>query len=87
MSPSQYRVALWKCGQCQVCWGSQTDDRVKAHYMLKMAELNTDLFLWEDYRGWRVKAEEANLCPECGQLTQLPVLTLLPQPFDPVKQS
>jgi hypothetical protein len=75
----QHEAALWVCSECRVWWGSQSSDHRDAHYLLHMAEPNTKLFLWEDYRGWRLQAEEANLCPDCGRGAPLPRFILLSQ--------
>lgn len=76
-------VALWVCGPCQAWWGSQGGDPQEERFLLRMAEPHTHLFKWEDYRGWRSQAAEANVCPACGASASLPRLTLL-SPAAPV---
>lgn len=73
-------AGLWRCDHCQVWWGSQTGNLPEAHHLLTMAEPNTGLFLWEEYRGWHEKADEANVCPECGRQIPFPKLSL----FSPI---
>jgi hypothetical protein len=73
-------AALWVCDQCQVWWGSQNSHQPEARHLLQMAEPNTHLFKWEDYRGWREKGAENNTCPDCGRVAPLPRLNLFAKP-------
>jgi hypothetical protein len=72
-------AALWVCDPCQVWWGSQNGPQPEARYLLKLAEPNTQLFKWEDYRGWHEKVGSEHVCFECGQSTSAPRFSLLGQ--------
>lgn len=72
-------AALWVCGECQVWWGSQNGPQPEARYLLQLAEPNTQLFKWEDYRGWREKAGAEHICSECGQAATNPRFSLIGQ--------
>jgi hypothetical protein len=65
-------ASLWACQVCQVWWGSQVGNHEEARYLLRLASPNTDLFEWINFRGWHLKADEANKCPDCGQQTGVP---------------
>jgi ribosomal protein L37AE/L43A len=73
------KAALWVCDHCQVWRGSQNGYQPEARYLLRLAEPHTELFKWEDYRGWREQADIAQLCPECGRETAHPRFSLLGQ--------
>ena len=73
------KAALWVCEQCQVWWGSQNGHQQEARYLLRLAEPNSPLFKWEDYRGWREKTINAHVCLECGQEVANPRFALLEQ--------
>ncbi len=72
-------AALWTCDHCQVWWGSQKGPQSEARYLLQLAEPNTELFKWEDYRGWREKAATEQVCSECGQAVTSPRFMLFGQ--------
>lgn len=72
-------AALWTCDSCQVWWGSQATNHPDAHHLLSIVGPDTDMLLWEDYRGWRVKADEINVCPDCGRPAVFPLFSLLSQ--------
>ena len=69
-------AALWECHQCHVWWGSESRHVPEARFLLQLAEPNTDLFKWEDYQGWRVKAGAAHVCPLCSAASTHPRFTL-----------
>jgi hypothetical protein len=71
-------ASLWTCQACQVWWGSQVGGHDEARYLLRLASPNTTLFEWINFRGWHLKADEANKCPECGQQTATPRFTMWP---------
>lgn len=73
------KAALWVCDECQVWWGSQNGPQPEARYLLQLAEPNTQLFKWEDYRGWREKTETEHICCECGQAAANPRFSLFGQ--------
>lgn len=79
-------AGLWKCDNCQVWWGSHIDSATDAHDLLSMAEPNTNIFLWDEFRGWREKANEANICPECGRVMLFPRFGLFSQASGPETQ-
>jgi hypothetical protein len=70
-------AALWVCDACQVWWGSQNGLQPEAHYLLQLAEPNTQLFKWEDYRGWREKTATEHVCSDCGQANAYPRFSLI----------
>lgn len=79
IAPETQMAALWVCDPCQVWWGSQNGRQREARFLLQLAEPNTPLFKWEDYRGWREKGTAAHVCPDCGREVTLPRFTLLSQ--------
>jgi hypothetical protein len=72
-------AALWRCDACQTWWGSQDGRQPEARFLLKLAEPHTALFKWEDYRGWREKADGAHICADCGHEAALPHFSLFSQ--------
>lgn len=73
-------AALWSCHECQVWWGSQNEagngKAEEARYLLLLAQPNTTLFDWADFRGWHNRAADANQCLECGLRVATPRFTL-----------
>lgn len=61
----QSTAALYRCQECQVWWGGSQGHSLLDYRVFCLAEPNTDLFLWQDYRGWR-NGTEPDSCPECG---------------------
>jgi len=78
-SSNEPAAALWVCDACQVWWGSQNGPNREARHLLRLAEPNTTLFKWEDYRGWREQTATAHLCPECGHQAAHPRFSLMKQ--------
>lgn len=73
-------AALWACQDCQVWWGSQNENSngnaEDARYLLLLVQPHTTLFDWTDFRGWRNRTAEANLCPQCDHPATTPRFTL-----------
>lgn len=78
-SSKEPTAALWVCDQCQVWWGSQNGPNREARHLMRLAEPNTTLFKWEDYRGWRETGTNAHVCPECSQEAAHPRFSLVGQ--------
>ena len=64
--PQQSTAVLCRCQECGIWWGSSQQFSLQDFQVFRVAEPHTDLFLWEDYRGW-VNGTEADSCPECGE--------------------
>jgi hypothetical protein len=69
--PVSHTGKIWRCGDCQVWWGSQVGTRWETTFLLDLPGEVLSALPWDQYRGWRRKPAEAGVCPECkGQIAQ-----------------
>ncbi|MCA9898974.1 MAG: hypothetical protein H6654_01560 [Ardenticatenaceae bacterium] len=73
-SGKQTTAVLYCCPDCQVWWGSSEHQTLQDNQVFRLAEPASDMFKWEDYRGWR--SGDPHTCPECGQHIEKPSYTL-----------
>ena len=73
-SNKQTTAVLYRCPDCQVWWGGNQHNTLKDNLVFRLAEPDSDMFKWEDYRGWR--SDDAHTCPECDQHIDKPSYTL-----------
>ena len=65
--------AIWICNKCHTWWGSQIGKRPSTNF-LTMLDKTGLLPSWEGYRGWKLVAEQASNCLECGNHLDMPAL-------------
>ena len=59
--------AAWRCDTCRVWWGTQVNPRPSTKFLLQLPMVVAEQLGWDDYRGWKLKLDEACVCPECGR--------------------
>jgi len=65
--------AIWICNQCHTWWGSQIGKRPSTNFLMILDRAGL-LPSWETYRGWKLVAEQAPICLECGNHVAIPAL-------------
>lgn len=61
--------AAWRCDTCEVWWGIQNGPKPTTKFLLQLPTSLADQLNWDEYRGWKLAAAEAGVCPECGRPT------------------
>ena len=65
--------AIWICNKCQTWWGSQIGKRPSTNFLMMLDKAGL-LPSWEGYRGWKLVAEQAPICLDCGNHLAIPAL-------------
>ena len=65
--------AIWICNKCHSWWGSQIGKRPSTKFLTRLDTAGL-LPSWEMYRGWKLVAEQAPNCLECGNIVAMPAL-------------
>ena len=63
--------AIWICKKCNIWWGSQVGKRPSTNFLVQLDKAAL-LPSWEAYRGWKLLAEQAPICQECGNRVAIP---------------
>lgn len=70
-------ACLYRCEACSVWWArGQLPYQGKEYLIFRVVEPYEDLFRWDDFRGWRYRAEEAHICTNCGEPAMEPAFAL-----------
>jgi hypothetical protein len=65
------RGAAWKCSHCEIWWGSQVGKARQTRFLMQLPSTLAEDLPWDEYRGWKEKPQNAQLCPNCGAESRL----------------